>query len=80
MTLSEAESQLESAILAYAQATEEPCSLLTGWVLVGEFMDPDGTPLLSAYASRGLPYWRINGMIEAGSAVICYDCEDEDFE
>jgi hypothetical protein len=78
MTLSDAEAKLEAAILAYSRAVEEGGTLLTGWVVVGEFMDADGTPLLSAWASRGLPYWRINGLIDAASDVVAYEYEEEE--
>lgn len=80
MTFDEAEANLERAILDYAQAAEERASLLTGWVMIGEFMDNDGTPELLAYAARSLPYWRINGMIEAAPDTIAYDYEDEGLE
>jgi hypothetical protein len=80
MTLPEAEAQLEEAILAYAKAIDEESTLLTGWVIVGEFMDFNGVPMLLAWASRGLPYWRIHGMIDSGSHMIAYDFEDEDLD
>ena len=78
MTLEEAEANLERAILDYAQTAEERTALLTGWVIIGEFMDADGTPELLAYAARSLPYWRIDGMIDAASDAIAYETEDED--
>jgi hypothetical protein len=80
MTVPEAEAQLEEAIRTYAKVMDESCILLTGWVLVGEFMDEDGNPLLASWASRGLPYWRINGMIDAAADAIEYSYEDEDLD
>ncbi len=80
MSLEDAEANLERAILEYAQAAEGGASLLTGWVVIGEFMDADGVPELLAYAARSLPYWRIDGMIDAASDVIVYETEDEDLD
>lgn len=80
MTFDEVEANLERAILEYTQVVEERPMLLTGWVVIGEFMDADGVPELLPYAARALPYWRINGMIEAAPDAIAYEREGEDLE
>jgi hypothetical protein len=80
MTFDEAEANLEKAILAFEKAATGEGSLLTGWVLIGEFMDSDGMPRLSAWAADGLPYWRIDGMIDAASDIVVYETEDEDLD
>lgn len=77
VTLEEAQQHLEHAILQYEQAAESEGALLTGWVVIAEFIDRDGHPHLSAYAAEGLPYWRIDGLIEAAPAVMLYA---EEFE
>ena len=78
VTLQEAEQALEAAIAAYERAADGAGAILTGWVLVAEFMDHTGYPHLAAYAARGLPYWRIDGLIEAAPSAIAYSEEFED--
>lgn len=72
------ESQIDDAVMAYLRETYETPAILTGWVVVAEFMDTDGTPDLAAFASSGMPYWKINGMIEAAPNEMEYAYEDED--
>lgn len=75
--LYDAEKQIENAILAYEKESEGEGVLLTGWVVVAEWINTDGEPELSAFAREGLPYWRINALLEAAPYEIIYD--DEDF-
>lgn len=75
-----AEQLLEQAILNYARVTEDDHGMLTGWVVVAESVDGDGVPKLSAFASQGLPWWRINGMIDAAPTQIGYMSEDEEYD
>jgi hypothetical protein len=77
MTDKDAEEALEQAIIRYEHAMAETPALLTGWVLIGEFMDANGVPHLSTYAANTLPYWRVNGMIQAASDEIVYIGFDE---
>lgn len=77
------ESALESAMSNYDHSLDGEGSILTGWVIVAEFMDPDGIPRLETWAAEGLPYWRINGMVQAAADEIIYlidDPEDVDDE
>lgn len=72
------EDQIDQAIMAHLLDTYENPAILTGWVIVAEFMSTDGTPDLAAFASTGMPYWKINGMIEAAPHEMEYDYEDEE--
>jgi hypothetical protein len=72
------ESRIDDAVMAYLRETYEAPAILTGWVVVAEFVDIDGTPDLAAFASTGMPYWKINGMIEAAPHEMEYAYEDED--
>lgn len=65
--------RLESAMLAYLRENYEGVALLTGWVLVAEIMDADAVPDLVGFAAENMPYWKINGLIDAGRDVIEYD-------
>jgi hypothetical protein len=78
VSIEEAERKLEEAILEYERATENSGVILTSWVLVAEFIDGDGYPSLSAYAARGMPYWRIDGLLDAAPSAIPYaEVEDD---
>lgn len=72
----DAESALEHAIRAYDKETNGTGALLTGWVIVAEWIDEDGNPDLTAFAREGMPYWRINSLIEAAPMEIVYDDDD----
>lgn len=75
----EGESLIEEAILRYLREVYEDPAIITGWVIVAEFVDTQGTPDLHAFACSGMPYWKINGMLEAAPYEITYaDEEDED--
>jgi len=76
--LFDAEMRLEEAIRAYETETESGNVLLTGWVVVAEWIDENGHPSLSAFAREGMPYWRIDALLEAGPAEMIYDEEDFD--
>lgn len=81
MTYRDLESALEASITAFDHGITEEGSILTGWVVVAEFMDTDGVPRLETWAAEGLPYWRINGMVQAAADEIIYLIEDpEDVE
>lgn len=76
--------RLEAAMLAYLRENYEGVALLTGWVLVAEIMDADAVPDLVGFAAENMPYWKINGLIDAGRDVIEYgeyadiDADDEE--
>lgn len=70
--IEQAARNLEQALVEYERAFEGEGSLLTGWVVIAEFLTREGTPHLSSYAARGLPYWRIDGMIDAARDAIGY--------
>ena len=74
--LYDAEKQIENAIIAYEKESGGDGVLLTGWVIVAEWVDGDGNPELSAFAREGMPYWRIDALLEAAPNVIVYDDED----
>lgn len=69
---------LERALLAYVRENYEGAALITGWVLVAEIMDDEGVPDLASFAAEGMPYWKINGLLDAAPDVMAYDYEDED--
>lgn len=75
--LFDVEKKLEEAIIAYEKDSGGSGVLLTGWVIVAEWIDSDGEPALSSFAREGMPYWRIDALLEAAPNVIVYD--DEDF-
>lgn len=72
------ETQIDNAVMTYLREVYENPAILTGWVIVAEFMNTEGTPDLAAFASAGMPYWKINGMIEAAPHEMEYAYEDED--
>lgn len=74
--LFDVEKQVEDAIRAYEKDSGGEGVLLTGWVIVAEWVNGDGEPELSAFAREGMPYWRIDALLEAAPNVIAYD---EDF-
>ena len=78
VTLNEAEQALENAIMQYERVSEGDGAILMGWVVIGEFLDHDGHPHLAAYAAQGLPFWRIDGLIEAAPTAIAYMEEFEE--
>jgi len=78
VTLEEAERNLENAIAEYEKAANGLGHILIGWVVAAEFIDQDGQPYLAAYAARGMPFWRIDGLIDAAPHAILYMEEVED--
>lgn len=76
----ESEAALESALVALERASEGDGMLLTGWIVIAEFIDEDGSPVLSGYARTGMPYWRIDGLIDNANDALCYAEEDADEE
>jgi hypothetical protein len=72
------EHQIDQAVMKHLREVYEDPAILTGWVIVAEFVDSNGTPDLAAFASTGMPYWKINGMIEAAPHEMEYAYEDED--
>lgn len=77
-----AQDALESAILRHLQVEYENAAIVTGWVIVAEFMTSEGTPDIHAFAAEHMPYWKINGMLDAAPNEMeyAYDDEDEDEE
>jgi hypothetical protein len=73
----DAETAIENAIRAYDKETLGTGALLTGWVVIAEWIDEDGHPDLTAFAREGMPYWRINSLIEAAPMEIVYDDDDD---
>ena len=76
----EGESLLEATMLKYLRGIYEDPAIITGWVVVAEFVDSKGTPDLHAFATTGMPYWKINGMLEAAPHEIAYSDEDDEDE
>lgn len=74
----DAERRLEESIIAYDHEEASGNALLTGWVVVAEWIDADGAPNLTAFAREGMPYWRIDALLEAAPNEIIYGDEDED--
>lgn len=74
--LYDTEKQIEQAIISYERDSGGEGVLLTGWVIVAEWVNADGHPELSAFAREGMPYWRIDALLEAAPNVIVYDDED----
>lgn len=69
---------VESAVTSYLREDYDDAAILTGWVVVAEYMSSDGVPCLAAFAAEGMPYWKINGLIDAGPFEIAYEDEDEE--
>jgi len=67
------EEQLEAAMLAYLRENYEGVALITGWVMVAEIMDAEAVPDLVGFAAEHMPYWKINGLIDAGRDIIAYE-------
>ena len=74
--LYDVEKRLEEAIIAYEKDSGGEGVLLTGWVIVAEWINADGEPELSAFAREGMPYWRIDALLEAAPNEIVYDDDD----
>lgn len=77
-SLFDVETQLEQAIRAYDAAIEGENALLTGWVVVAEWIDRDGDPNLTAFAQERMPWWRIDALLEAGPGAMLYDDDYSD--
>ncbi len=72
------EDAIEAATLTYLREVYEDPAIITGWVVIAEFVDSKGVPDLHAFAASGMPYWKINGMLDAAPAEIAYHEDDED--
>jgi hypothetical protein len=72
------EDQIEAAVLGYLRDVYDDPAIITGWVVIAEFVDSKGTPDLHAFAATGMPYWKINGMLDAAPSEIAYWSEDDD--
>lgn len=70
--LFDAETRIEMAIKAYDKETGGDGALLTGWVIVAEWIDENGDPSLTAFARERMPYWRIDALLDAASDEILY--------
>lgn len=71
---------LEQAMLVYVREGQEGVALITGWAIVAEIMSTDGVPDVVAFAADGMPYWRINGLLDAAPEAMHYDFDYEDDE
>ena len=78
MTPEKAEADLEQSILRYEQSIGGVGALITGWVIVAEYVDSTGQPHLAAYSADGMPYWRVDGLLEAAPSALMYSEEFED--
>lgn len=76
--LYDAEQRIELAIRALEDEAGGEGVLITGWVVVAEWVDGDGSPTLSAYAREGMPYWRINSLVDCAPLEMIYDDEYDD--
>lgn len=76
--LYDAEQRVENAIRSLEDEAGGEGVLITGWVVVAEFIDADGSPTLSAYAREGMPYWRINSLVDCAPLEMIYDEDDFD--
>lgn len=52
-------------------------SLLVGWVLIAEWLHPDGTQLLSRFGSENLTQWQRQGYLHNA---LHESWEDEEFD
>lgn len=80
MDREQSEAALEAALVALERANEGNGMLLTGWIVIAEFVDENSTPILSGYARTGMPYWRIDGLVDNAVEALCYVDEDADEE
>ena len=71
---------VEAMLLTHVQQYYDNVALITGWIVVAEVMSVEGVPSLAAFASEGMPYWKINGMLEAAPFEIEYADEDEELD
>jgi len=55
---------IHEAIQSSTEDSDLAGGLLTGWVLVCEWMNTDGALWMSRLTSDGLPTWRSDGMLE----------------
>lgn len=76
--LFDAETLIENAIKAYDKETDGDGALLTGWVIVAEWVDSNGDPNLTAFARQRMPYWRIQALLDEAPHQIVYDTDDDD--
>jgi hypothetical protein len=72
--------RVDAAITAYLHAEYENAALLAGWVIVAEFITSEGEPDITAFAAEGLPYWRVNGLLDAAPYEMGYVGEDEELD
>lgn len=68
----DSEKTLEQAIIAYDRQADGENAILTGWVVIAEWVNEDGEPAMSAYAREGMPYWRIDGLLSAAPDQFAY--------
>lgn len=72
-----AEQFLEEALIRIDKEAGEENAILTGWVVVAEWIDVNGDPALSAYAREGMPWWRIDGLIASAPEQFTYADPDD---
>ena len=75
--LYDAETQIEAAIKAYEKESGGDGALITGWVVVVEWIGENGDPALSAFARENMPYWRIDSLLDAAPEAMLYDDDDD---
>jgi len=71
------ERMLEQSIKAYDMESNGDNAILTGWVLIAEWIDENGDPALTAYAREGMPYWRIDGLLASAPEQFLYGDPDD---
>lgn len=76
--LFDAETLIENAIKSYDKETGGDGALLTGWVVIAEWIDSNGDANLTAFARERMPHWRINALLEEAPFHIVYDTDDDD--
>jgi hypothetical protein len=73
----DAENVLEKAIIAFDKKAYAGNAILTGWVMIAEWIDENGDPALSAFAREGMPYWRIDGLLASAPEQLMYVDPDD---
>jgi hypothetical protein len=61
---------------AKPRAIQGLTSVLTGWVVVAEYMDADGDKWLSRFQSEGMTTWSRAGLLHEGLQGSTWDADD----
>jgi hypothetical protein len=76
MKLEELRERVENALEAPPDDPEVPeDSICVAWVLVADWMTPEGERVIRVDASNGLPMWTVNGMLQWATDLECEDDE-----